>query len=179
MVECTACRVEVASYDRRCWNCGAGIRRDTDTLFSEAPTDKELHRAQLCHLLALPGMVILVIAYPVTADTLGLWALAPLNLIIPLAYWLLRRKSRFVRSHGAEVVNFQLPWTLAICAAWFWLVDVVIFWVLPIGISIALFLWVIGSALVWIASIDAANAGDGKYPFRIPIFRLAGSRLER
>ena len=28
-----------------------------------------------------------------------------------------------------------------------------------------------GFALVWIASNDAASAGDGKYPIRIPISR--------
>ena len=59
MAECIACRAEIASYDRRCWNCGAGVKRDTDKLFSGAPTNKELSRARLIHLLALPGMLIL------------------------------------------------------------------------------------------------------------------------
>ena len=33
MAECTACRAEIASFDRRCWSCGAGVKRDIDKLF--------------------------------------------------------------------------------------------------------------------------------------------------
>ena len=171
MTECTACRAEIASYDRRCWNCGAGVKRDTGKLLSGAPTDEELHRARLCHLLALPGMLVLGLFYPVTADKLGLWSLAPLNLLIPFVYWLLHLKSPFVRSHGAEVFNFQLLWTPAIYVAWLLLGQVVLFGVEPIGISLVVLLLAIGSGLVWLASLDAASAGDGRYPIRLPLFR--------
>lgn len=171
MAECATCKAEIAVYDRRCRTCGAGVLRAANRLLSGAPTDKELSRARLVHLLALPGMLVLVLAYPLTADTIGLWALAPLNLLIPFVYWLLHLKSRFVRSHGAEVVNFQLPWTLTIYVAWLLLGHTVLFGIESIGASLALLLLVIGSGLVWLASIDAANAEAVKYIVRIPIFR--------
>ena len=55
---------------------------------------------------------------------------------------------------------------------WYW------FNILAVGVVNDLVLvWILaylvvlmgGIALVWIASNDAANAGDGKYPIRIPI----------
>ena len=63
MEQCTACRAEVADYDRRCWNCGAGVKRDSDKLLSSGPTEKELSQARLGHLLALPGMLILGVLF--------------------------------------------------------------------------------------------------------------------
>ena len=170
MAECIACRAEIASYDRRCWNCGAGVKRDTDKLFSGAPTNKELSRARLIHLLALPGMLILGVLFYAALGMFGLLGLMPLNLIIPFVYWLAQRKSRFVRGHAAEALNFQLLWTLAIYAVWF----------VPLGSEGALYLGftlvyavvlMSGIALVLIAAKDAASAGDGKYPIRVPIFR--------
>ena len=172
MAECAACRAEIAVYDRRCWSCGAGIRRDTDKLLSGAPTDKELHRARLVHLLALPGMLILGLLIETAVGRVGLLAFVPLNLLVPFVFWLPLLKSRFVRSHGLEVFNFQLIWTVAMYLVWFW------FNLLAVGVMNDL-VWILaylvvlvgGIALVWIASIDAASAGNGKYPIRIPIFR--------
>lgn len=170
MAECTACRAEIASFDRRCWNCGAGIRRNTDKLFSGAPTDKELSRARLCHLLALPGMLILGLFIETAVGRVGVLAFVPLNLVIPVVFWLSNLKSRFVRNHGLQVFNFQLLWTVAMFLIWFW------FNWLAVGVVNDL-VWLLayvvvlmgGIALVWIASNDAASAGDGKYPIRIPI----------
>ena len=76
----------------------------------------------------------------------------------------------FVRGHAAEALNFQLLWTLAIFAVWF----------VPLGSEGALYLGftlvyavvlMSGIALVLIAAKDAASAGDGKYPVRLPLFR--------
>ena len=172
MAECAACRAEIASYDRRCWSCGAGIRRDTGKLLSGAPTDKELHRARLVHLLALPGMLILGLLIETAVGRVGLLAFVPLNLLVPFVFWLPLLKSRFVRSHGLEVFNFQLIWTVAMYLVWFW------FNLLAAGVVNDL-VWILaylvvlvgGIALVWIASNDAASAGNGKYPIRIPILR--------
>jgi uncharacterized Tic20 family protein len=170
MEQCTACRAEVADYDRRCWNCGAGVKRDSDKLLSSGPTEKELSQARLGHLLALPGMLILGVLFYAALGMFGLLGLMPLNLIIPFVYWLAQRKSRFVRGHAAEALNFQLLWTLAIYAVWF----------VPLGSEGALYLGftlvyavvlMSGIALVLIAAKDAASAGDGKYPIRVPIFR--------
>ena len=170
MEQCTACRAEVADYDRRCWNCGAGVKRDSDKLLSSGPTEKELSQARLGHLLALPGMLILGVLFYAALGMFGLLGLVPLNLIIPFVYWLAQRKSRFVRGHAAEALNFQLLWTLAIYAVWF----------VPLGSEGALYLGftlvyavvlMSGIALVLIAAKDAESAGDGKYPIRVPIFR--------
>ena len=172
MAECTACRVEIAAYDRRCSNCGAGVRRDIEKLFAGAPTDKELSQARLCHLLALPGMLILGLLIETAVGRVGLLAFVPLNLLIPFVFWLSRLKSRFVRSHGLEVFNFQLLWTAAMYLVWF------LFNLLVVG-EVNDLVWILayplvlvgGIALVLIASNDAASAGDGKYPIRIPISR--------
>ena len=170
MEQCTACRAEIADYDRRCWNCGAGVKRDSDKLLSSGPTEKELSQARLGHLLALPGMLILGVLFYAALGMFGLLGLVPLNLIIPFVYWLAQRKSRFVRGHAAEALNFQLLWTLAIFAVWF----------VPLGSEGALYLGftlvyavvlMSGIALVLIAAKDAASAGDGKYPIRVPIYR--------
>ncbi|MXY44872.1 MAG: DUF4870 domain-containing protein [Dehalococcoidia bacterium] len=169
MAECSGCRAEIASFDRRCWQCGAGIKRDVGKLFAGAPTDKELSQARLCHLLALPGMLVLGILSYVALGMFGLLGLVPLNLIIPFAYWLLHSESRFVRGHAAEALNFQLLWTLAVYAVWF----------IPLGGGVVNgYLWMFlhavvlagGVALVWIASLDAESAGNGRYPVRLPLF---------
>ena len=171
MAECTACRAEIASFDRRCWSCGAGVKRDIDKLFSGAPTDKELSRARLAHLLALPGMLILGFFYIATVGGFGLIGLFPLNLLIPFIYWLSHLKSGFIRGHAAEALNFQLLWTPAIYVSWVWVAVEVAYGGFSYGIWVAIAVWIAGSWLVLIAASDAASAGDGRYPVRIPIFR--------
>ncbi|MYD51266.1 MAG: DUF4870 domain-containing protein [Dehalococcoidia bacterium] len=170
MAECSGCRAEIASFDRRCWQCGAGIKRDVGKLFAGAPTDKELSQARLCHLLALPGMLVLGLFIETAVDRVGLLAFVPLNLVIPFVFWLSTLKSRFVRNHGLQTLNFQLLWTVVMFLVWYW------FNILAVGVLNDL-VWLLayvvvlmgGIALVWIASNDAASAGDGKYPIRIPI----------
>ena len=170
MAMCAVCKSEIPVYERRCQSCGAGVVRDANSLLANAPTDKELSQARLGHLLALPGMLILGVLFYTALGMFGLLGLVPLNLIIPFVYWLAQRKSRFVRGHAAEALNFQLLWTLAIFAVWF----------VPLGSEGALYLGftlvyavvlMSGIALVLIAAKDAASAGDGKYPIRVPIFR--------
>ena len=171
MDQCTACRAEIASYDRRCWQCGAGIKRAADKLFAGAPTDKDLSRARLAHLLALPGMVILGFFYIATVGGFGIIGLFPLNLLIPFVYWLLHLKSSFIRRHAAEALNFQLLWTPAIYVSWVWVAVEVTYGGFSYGIWVALAIWIAGTWLVLVASKDAETAGDGKYLIRIPIFR--------
>ncbi len=169
MVQCTACRAEIASYDRRCRSCGAGITRNVRALFAGAPTDKDLLHARMCHLLALPGMLILGVLIEPAFDRVGFLAFAPLNLLAPFVFWLSRLKSRFIRRHGLQVFNFQLLWTVAMYLIWLWSN------VLGVGplndyswMLVYLIVFLGGMGLVWIASNDAASAGDGKYPVRIP-----------
>ena len=170
MAMCSVCRAEIPVYERRCQSCGSGVVRDAGKLLANAPTDKELSRAQLCHLLALPGMLILGVLIETAVDRVGVLAFVPLNLLFPFVFWLLNLKSRFVRSHGLQVFNFQLLWTVAMFLIWFWFnrlaVGVVndLVWILAYLVVL-----VGGIALVWIASNDAESAGDGKYPIRIPI----------
>ena len=167
MAMCATCKAEIPVYERRCLSCGAGVVRDANSLLADAPTNLELALARIVHLLALPGMLILGLLIDVAFDEVGLLALAPLNLLVPFLYWLMCLKSRFVRSHGKEVFSFQLLWTIAIYAVWY------------VPFPMAEFLWwptyfVIllgGTVIVLIASNDAANAGSGRYPIRIPGFR--------
>ena len=168
MARCSACKSEIAAYDRRCRTCGAGVRRGADKLFEGSPTDKELSRARLCHLIALPGMLMLAILIEAAYDRIGIWAFFPMNLVLPFLFWLLHLKSPFVRNHGLQVLNFQLVWTAAIYVVW----------MIPIGHGVLsdwswmlahAVVWFGGMALVWISSLDASSAGEGKYPIRIPL----------
>ena len=80
MAQCTACRAEIPVYERRCQSCGAGVVRDANSLLANAPTDKELSQARLCHLLALPGMLIMAIYFgkaPEKFRSLGVTAAEP------------------------------------------------------------------------------------------------------
>ena len=163
MAECSVCKSEIPVHERRCQTCGAGVVRGSDSLLANAPTDRELFLARWCHLLALPGMFVLAVLVDVVFDRVGFLSLAPLNLLIPFVYWLLFLKSRFVRSHGKEVLNFQILWTLAMYAIWFAPFPDWVWW--PVYFTV----WLGGMAVVFIASKDAASAGDGRYPIRIPI----------
>ncbi len=170
MAMCSVCRTEIPVYERRCQSCGSGVVRDANGLLANAPTDKELSRARLCHLLALPGMLILGVLIETAVGRVGVLAFVPLNLVIPFVFWRATLKSRFVRSHGLQVFNFQLLWTVAMFLVWFW------FNRLAVGVVndlVWIFVYMVvlmgGIALVWIASNDAASAGDGKYPVRIPM----------
>ncbi len=165
MAQCSACKSELTAYDRRCRTCGAGVMRSGSKILAEAPSNWELLHARLCHLLALPGMLILGLLVDVVFDMVGILVLVPLNLIIPLVFSLLYLKSRFVRNHSKQVINFQILWTLAMYAIWY------------VPFPLAEFLWwpayftafLGGLAVVAIASNDAGNAGEGRYPIRIPI----------
>ena len=114
-------------------------------------------------------MLVLGLLIETAVDRVGVLAFVPLNLLVPFVFWLLTLKSRFVRSHGLQVFNFQLLWTVAMFLIWFW------FNTLAVGVVNDL-VWILaylvvlmgGIGLVWIASNDAASAGDGKYPIRIP-----------
>ena len=169
MAQCAACKAEIPVYERRCQSCGAGVVRDANSLLANAPTDKELSQARLGHLLALPGMLIMGLLIEPAVDRVGLLAFVPLNLLVPFVFWLSLLKSRFVRSHGLAVYNSQLLWTAAMYLVWFW------FNLLVVGLVnnlvwILIYLLVLmgGIVLVWIASNDAASAGNGRYPIRIP-----------
>ncbi len=169
MAMCAVCKSEIPVYERRCQSCGAGVVRDANSLLANAPTDKELSQARLGHLLALPGMLIMGLLIEPAVDRVGLLAFVPLNLLVPFVFWLSLLKSRFVRSHGLEVFNFQLLWTVAMYLVWFWFNLLVVGLVNDlVWILIYLLVLMGGIVLVWIASNDAASAGNGRYPIRIP-----------
>ena len=114
-------------------------------------------------------MVVLGVFNIAATELFGWWGLLPINLAIPSIYWVLHRNSRFVWYHGAEVINFQLLWTAAMLAVLLvggmqgflpWLLSRAAYLPLCLG----------GIILVLIISKDAANAGDGRYPLRIPLF---------
>ena len=151
MAQCRKCRAEMAVYDHFCPKCGEYLRG------YEVRPSSERAKVRLCHLSALPGMVFAVV--PMS----WLFALAPLNIIVP---WILRSHpatSPTVRQHLTEVLNFQLPW----------LVAVYLLWVLSIFVGIALypFIWFGGIIMVLFMTYDAGNGGDGRYLVRIPVFK--------
>ena len=172
MPKCRACKMEMHIYDRRCRTCGARPRRRGVNIL-DAPTNAELSQARFCHLLALPGMLVLGVFNITATQLFGWWGLLPLNLALPSIYRILHRNSPFVWYHGAEVLNFQLLWTVAIAAVWFigsmsgqaqWLLPVLLWRAAYLPLCLG------GIILVLIISKDAANAGDGRYPLRIPLF---------
>lgn len=109
-------------------------------------------------------MVILAVFFVILFASFALWGLLPLNLILPFTYWLGQRKSPFVRSHGAEVINFQVLWTVAMYVVIF-MPDSIVWFLAYLVVFLA------GIVLVLLGSSNAANAGHGRYPIRIPLFR--------
>ncbi len=79
-----------------------------------ARSDAERRRARLCHLTALPGMLVFMISYP----AIGSFALVPLNLIVPLIYRWRNTGSPAVQTHATEVLNFQVLWTAIVAVLW-------------------------------------------------------------
>ena len=108
MAQCFSCKAELAVYAHRCSECGAHVRRGM------ARSDAERRRARLCHLAALPGMLVFMLSYP----AIGLFALAPLNLLIPLIYRWRHPTSPAIRTHATEVLNFQVLWTVIVAVLW-------------------------------------------------------------
>ena len=163
MAECSKCRAEVAVYDHFCPKCGADVARGS----VRASSDRQ--QARLCHLLALPGMV-LMIAWPdlvlstfVPALLLWLLLLAPINIVVPWVYRSHHSWSPTVRRHSTEVLNFQVLWT----AVLYLLVVLSIL----VGISLYPFVWFGGIILVLFMAYDAGNGGEGRYLVRIPLFK--------
>ena len=86
MAQCSKCHGGIKVYDRTCGNCGATLRRSLKELISSNPNDDQLFQARSCHLLAIPGMIVMGPFAIYTTNFYGPWALLPLNLCIPLIY---------------------------------------------------------------------------------------------
>ena len=108
MAQCFACGVELAVYTHRCPECGARVRRGM------VLSDAERRRARMCHLTALPGMLVFMLSYP----AIGIFALVPLNVIFPLIYRWRHPDSPTARMHATEVLNFQVLWTAIVAVLW-------------------------------------------------------------
>ena len=65
-------------------------------------------------MLALPGMLVFVLSFP----AIGLFALVPLNLILPLIYRWRNPDSKAIRTHASEVLNFQVLWSATVTILW-------------------------------------------------------------
>ena len=153
MAQCIACKAEIAVYDHSCPKCGADVRG------SEVRPSSERAKVRLCHLSALPGMVLVLGITPVW----WIFALVPFNIIVP---WILHSNhasSPAVRQHLTEVLNFQVVWSA--------LVYPLIVLSLFVGITFWPFAWFGGIVLVLFMTYDAGNGGDGRYLVRIPLFK--------
>ena len=162
--QCSACNALVAAKERGCPYCRLGVRPDPDGPQSE----KELSLAGWSHLLALPGMIFLFLMATGELGDFGFrFLLVPLNLVIPLAYWLWSWQSPFIRCHAAEMLNYQLLWIVVAYIVHLlgfaydsFVLGFAFYAVLPAGV-----------VPVLIAANDARNGGDGKYIVRIPLFK--------
>lgn len=65
------------------------MRRRGVNILDDAPTDAELSQARFCHLLALPGMLVLGVFNIAATQLFGWWGLLPLNLALPSIYRIL------------------------------------------------------------------------------------------
>ena len=178
-------------------------------------SSSERQRARLCHLLALPGMLIFMLLYP----AIGWFALVPLNLIVPLIYRWRHPESPTIRTHATEVLNFQVLWTATVAVLWvlvlvatpkygdpywstaaYYMPDQPIvvefpqtssdttaeqpaeveeeedegsFWVLAtMAFGMLSLTWLGGITLSAFLAYDLGNGGSGRYPLRVPLFRL-------
>ena len=202
MAQCIACESQVRVYQHYCPSCGARVPRGL------VHTSIVRYQARLCHLLALPGMVLFVVSFP----AFGVFALAPLNLIIPMFYRWCHPKSPTIRSHTTEVLNFQVLWTVTVAALGLIVVftlpisrdfqgksttfyvpsqsttveitlsedvngstqpDKGSFWALTtIAYGMFVVAWPGGIALSAFLAYDLGNGESGRYPLRVPLFRL-------
>ena len=209
MAQCNACKAEIAVHEHRCPACGADLRR------GRVRSSSERQRARLCHLLALPGMLIFMLLYP----AIGWFALVPLNLIVPLIYRWRHPESPTIRTHATEVLNFQVLWTATVAVLWvlvlvatpkygdpywstaaYYMPDQPIvvefpqtssdttaeqpaeveeeedegsFWVLAtMAFGMLSLTWLGGITLSAFLAYDLGNGGSGRYPLRVPLFRL-------
>ncbi len=64
--------------------------------------------------MALPGMLVFVLSFP----AIGLFALVPLNLVLPLIYRWRNSDSKAIRTHASEVLNFQVLWSATVTILW-------------------------------------------------------------
>ena len=98
--QCSACNALVAAKERGCPYCRLGVRPDPDGPQSE----RELSHAGWSHLLGLPGMILMILIMTGNVGVIGS-VFVPLNLMIPLAYWLSRLQSPYMRHHAAEMLT--------------------------------------------------------------------------
>ena len=153
MAECRKCHAEVAVYDHSCPKCGADVRGN------EVRPTSERAKVRLCHLSALPGMVLLLALTPVW----WIFAIVPFNIIVPLMLRSNHAGSPSIRQHLTEVLNFQLTWSALMYL-------LVVFWLFG-GVALWPFVWFGGIIMVLFMTYDAGNGGDGKYLVRIPAFK--------
>ena len=91
-----------------------------------------------------------------------IFALVPLNIIVPLMWRSYQAGSPDVRHHLTEVLNFQVVWSALLYLLFvLWLV---------VGVALWPFVWFGGIILVLFMTYDAGNGGDGKYFVRLPVF---------
>ena len=152
MAQCNSCRAEVAVYDHVCPKCRTDVRGN-----EVRPTTVRA-TVRLCHLSALPGMVLMLGVTPIW----WIFALVPLNIIVPLVWRSYQVGSPDVRHHLTEVLNFQVVWSAVLYLLF-------IIW-LVVGVGLWPFVWFGGIILVLFMTYDAGNGGDGKYFVRLPVF---------
>lgn len=153
MAQCSECHAEIMVYEHRCPKCGADVRGN------EIKPSSVRAKVRLCHLSALPGMVLLLAITPIW----WIFALVPFNIIVPLILRSNHAGSPSVRKHLTEVLNFQVVWSA--------LVYLLIVLSLLVGITLWPFVWFGGIIMVLFMTYDAGNSGDGKYLVRIPVFK--------
>ena len=142
MAQCSKCSAEIAVHDHRCPKCGADLQR------GRVRSSSERQQARLCHLLALPGMLV---------------GFIPLNIVVPLIYLKNHEESRTIRRHVTEALNFQLLWSVVLVPLFFIsFVSDIMLW--P-------FVWFGGMVMVLFLAYEAGNGGDGRYFVRIPVFK--------
>lgn len=117
---------------------------ETDTNFSSGYTHEEKLWAMLTHLSALVGLIV----------PFG-------NIIGPLLIWILKKEeSRFINQQGKESLNFQISITIYAIIA-------IILTLLLVGVFLLLIVGVFAVIMVIIASINAYDGKDYRYPLTI------------
>ena len=125
-----------------------GRRRGPQASVAGMEQTRERFSAVLCHLLAIPGLLVPPLAGMVLA---------------PLVVWLLkRRESVFVDVHGRKAINFQLSVLLYLAIIAPFAAAMPIF----TAVAVALVLFDVACVLM---ACNKANDGKGyRYPFSIP-----------
>ena len=148
MAQCPRCKTLTAYLDSHLQTC--------DSVYTPGKSSrnvlvgKDLLQARLSHLVAIPGMLIFLVGF----TEFAILSLLAFNIVAPLIYRWNHPESEVVWHHTTEALNFQVLWSAAMWTAML---------IFPfLGLTVWLFVWIAGIALVLFIGLETVSYGKGR-----------------